>query len=75
MTVLTFGVLTDIIGKSSFAVDAVSTTEELKKKLEIEFPGLKTVNFFIAVNKQMITTPTSLDANATVALLPPFSGG
>jgi sulfur-carrier protein len=75
MTVLAFGVVAEIIGKSRFAVDGVASTEALKQKLEQEFPGLKTINVAIAVNKKMVSGPTSLHEDATIALLPPFSGG
>ncbi len=75
MTVLTFGVVTEIIGQSNFTVEDVPSTEELTKKLEVQFPRLKSINYAIAVNKQIVQSPTSLDSNATVALLPPFSGG
>jgi molybdopterin synthase sulfur carrier subunit len=75
MTVLTFGVVTDIIGKSNLMVEDVASTDELTKKLEAEFPRLKTINYAIAVNKQIIKAPALLDSRATVALLPPFSGG
>jgi len=74
ITVLTFGSITDIIGKNNFVTNAAST-EELRNELESAFPRLKTIKYAMAVNKQMVTTLTILDANATVALLPPFSGG
>jgi molybdopterin synthase sulfur carrier subunit len=75
ITVLAFGVLTDILGKKSFVVNDISSTDELKTKLETEFPRLKTVSYTVAVNKQVVTNSTQLDSNTTVALLPPFSGG
>jgi molybdopterin synthase sulfur carrier subunit len=75
ITVLTFGIVTEIIGRSSFVMSNVTSTEELKQQLETTFPPLKNINFAIAVNKQMITTPMQLESNATIALLPPFSGG
>jgi molybdopterin synthase sulfur carrier subunit len=75
ITVLAFGAVTDIVGKSSFVMSDVSSTAELKTKLETDFPALKNINYAIAVNKQMVTTETALDDRATVALLPPFSGG
>ena len=74
-TVLTFGVITEIIGKSSFAVRDVSSTEELKTKLESAFPRLKTIHYAVAVNKKIISGPTTIAGDATIALLPPFSGG
>ncbi|GAA4747284.1 MoaD/ThiS family protein [Flavisolibacter ginsenosidimutans] len=75
ISVLTFGVITEIIGKSNFVVNDIASTEELKKDLEAKFPRLKSIDYTVAVNKQMITSPTQLENNATVALLPPFSGG
>jgi molybdopterin synthase sulfur carrier subunit len=75
MTVLAFGVVAEIIGKNRFAVEGIASTALLKQKLEQEFPGLKTINVAIAVNKKIVSETTSLHEDATVALLPPFSGG
>lgn len=75
MTVLAFGMVAEIIGKTRFTVDGIASTEALKQKLEQEFPGLKAINVAIAVNKKMVSVPTPLHEDATVALLPPFSGG
>ena len=75
ITILTFGVITDIVGKSQFEVDDIFSTDELKQKLESEFPKLKGVNYALAVNKKTATGSVVLEENATVALLPPFSGG
>lgn len=75
ITVLAFGAVTDILGRNHFEMNDVSTTEELKQKLEAEFPALKNTAYAVAVNKQMVTTSTGLQDSATVALLPPFSGG
>jgi len=43
--------------------------------LEEKYPRLKTVQYAIAVNKEVIQQNTILDNDATVAILPPFSGG
>ena len=75
ITVLTFGAVSEIIGKSRFVMNNVYSTEELCKKLEAEFPSLKNIGYAIALNKQMVTGAIPLEAGATVALLPPFSGG
>ena len=75
ITVLAFGAVTDITGKNSFAVHDVKNTTELKAKLEAAYPALKNISYAIAVNRQMVSVPTALEAGATVALLPPFSGG
>lgn len=75
ITVLAFGAVADVVGKSCFAMNDVASTNELINALEKDFPELKNIRYTLAVNKQTITTPTSLEHNATVALLPPFSGG
>ena len=72
---LSFGTIADIIGKDSIVVADVSSTSELKQKLEAEFPRLKTMEYAIAVDKQLTTTSILLENHSTVALLPPFSGG
>ena len=75
ISVLTFGAIADITGKGSFVVNNIASTGELKTQIELQFPALKGIAYAIAVNKQMITTSTALEDGATVALLPPFSGG
>jgi sulfur-carrier protein len=73
--VLLFGAVADIVGKNNLILSTVSSTDELKEQLEKEHPALKNISYVMAVNKQMITTTTALEPDATVALLPPFSGG
>jgi molybdopterin synthase sulfur carrier subunit len=75
ITVLAFGRVAELTGKSSFVVNDVDSTTQLKQKLEEDYPALKSISFAIAVNKKMATAAMPLDDNATVALLPPFSGG
>ncbi|HET7897206.1 MAG TPA: MoaD/ThiS family protein [Flavisolibacter sp.] len=75
ITVLAFGAVSDIIGKKSFTITDVQSTDELKQKLEADYPALKYLRYAVAVDKQLTAASTPLDANATVALLPPFSGG
>ena len=75
MTVLAFGALADILGKSQLTVDDLPSTQALIEGLQTSFPQLKNMDYAIAVNKQMVTDDTTLPPGATVALLPPFSGG
>jgi sulfur-carrier protein len=74
-TVLTFGVISEITGNSRLTVTDVSSTEDLRMKLEEQFPGLKSINYAVAVNKKIVSGPSPLPDRATIALLPPFSGG
>lgn len=75
INVLLFGAAAEMVGKNNLALTGVSTTVELKEQLETTYPGLKNINYAMAVDKQMISTDTPLETGATVALLPPFSGG
>jgi len=75
INVLTFGAITEITGSKSFLVQGLDSTERLVNLLEEKYPKLKTVQFAIAVNKEVIQQNTILDDDATVAILPPFSGG
>lgn len=75
ITVLAFGVVAEITGQKSLVLSGVASTDALKHLLEARFPRLKTVSYAMAVNRQTATAPTALEGGATVALLPPFSGG
>lgn len=70
-----FGRLAELMGSSALEIEAVENTDELYKLLYQNYPALKEVKFFIALNNKMIKSNTIIDSQATVALLPPFSGG
>ena len=73
--VLTFGVIVDITGKRNFMMNDIDSTEALVKILEEQYPLLKTLQYAIAVDKEVIQQHKSLNNNSIVAILPPFSGG
>lgn len=75
VNVLTFGAITDITGNKNFTMQEIDSTEELIEVLEEKYPLLKTIQYAIAVNKEVIHQHTKLENEATVAILPPFSGG
>jgi len=75
INVLTFGAIAEITGSKSFLIQGTDSTESLVRLLEEKYPQLKTVQYAIAVNKEVIQQNTMLDNDATVAILPPFSGG
>lgn len=72
--VVAFGPLTDIMGRKELLFEAADI-DDLKNKLEVQFPGLNARKFAIAVNREFITGNSILPQNAEVALLPPSSGG
>ena len=73
--VLLFGQLADAAGKSRLELDDVPDTESLQAKIHDRFPALAGCTYRIAVDKQLVKGNTRLSDTATVALLPPFSGG
>ena len=73
--VLTFGMITDCIGSSSFFYQTPPTLFAFKNQLENDYPALAKLSYKIAVNKKIMDTDCALLANAELALLPPFSGG
>jgi molybdopterin synthase sulfur carrier subunit len=75
ISVLLFGQLTEIVGKSKLTFSDISTTDELSDYLKRNFPTLDGMVFSIAVNKSVIQENTLLKSGDEVALLPPFSGG
>ncbi len=75
ITILFFGQLAEVTGKSSQKLSDITDTDELKKKLQQQYPALVELTFSIAVNKKIIQQKTLLNPEDEVALLPPFSGG
>lgn len=75
VNILTFGAITDITGNRSFVMEEIDSTEKLVQVLEEKYPLLKTIQYAIAVDKEVIQQHTQLENEATVAILPPFSGG
>ncbi len=74
ITIIAFGQLTDITG-NRFTIDNIIDTNTLKIQLEEQYPLLKNRKYAIAVDEQIVSENTLLNASSTVALLPPFSGG
>jgi molybdopterin synthase sulfur carrier subunit len=73
--VLAFGQISDILSRSEMEFSAMKDTEELRREIAKQFPGLSALNYVISVNKKIVLQNTSLKDNDVVALLPPFSGG
>jgi molybdopterin converting factor small subunit len=72
--VLLFGELKDICGLNEFTSGAQSL-EELKTKMNSDWPDLKTKTMAFAVNRIIESNNVSLGDNDEVAVMPPFSGG
>ncbi|HEX5652259.1 MAG TPA: MoaD/ThiS family protein [Chitinophagaceae bacterium] len=75
INIIIFGRLAEIIGRSSLELEHVRDTDQLQQMLRDQYPLLATVNYRLAVDRQLVDENTSLSGYSTVALLPPFSGG
>ncbi len=75
MVVKIFGQLTDVTGNNTITLEDVADTDALVAQLRLKYPALSQAKYAVAVNKQIIQHTTTLQQDAEVALLPPFSGG
>ena len=70
-----FGQLAELAGKSYVEIENAADTQTLVHNLNTMIPAIAGTTYRIAVDKKMVTENTPLTNEATVALLPPFSGG
>ena len=75
LTINLFGQLGDLAGTSVLELEAVSDTEMLREKIDQRFPAFSAIPYRIAIDKQIITGKVTFSEGASIALLPPFSGG
>jgi len=73
--VLVFGQIRDYTGWDEKTFSNIPDTENLKNLLETEYPGLKKLQYQMALNHSLIAMSTTLHNLDEIALLPPFSGG
>ena len=75
MKILVFGMLIEDVGSEELQIELLPDLEALRKQLIEKYPGLKTRQFMIAVNKQKVSGNVTLKTNDEIALIPPFAGG
>jgi len=78
ITVLFFGITTDLVGEKSisFSFNENTNVADLKSFLISDYPNLKNINdFAIAVNEDYATNELTLKEGDVVAVIPPVSGG
>ena len=73
--VTAFGYLSEKIGKNNFEIENVPDVFSLKAKLEKEFPGIKGIEYKIALNLELVNGNAIIGEGSEVVLLPPFAGG
>ena len=70
-----FGALADVTGISRKHYRNISSFEDLKHRIEDDFPELVHYNFLVAVNNRIINKEPVLRGGEEVIYLPPFAGG
>jgi len=73
--ILFFGRLAEFSGVGKMNFPLVKDTDELMERLQVLYPLFINASYSISVNNKIIKQNTILSNYASVALLPPFSGG
>jgi molybdopterin converting factor subunit 1 len=77
VNILAFGIAKEILKGNHLTIDFEgSTSQDLKKELEIRFPRLKQLpSYLVAVNNEYATDTIEINSNDEIAIIPPVSGG
>lgn len=73
--VLFFGVMAEVTKTSFRFYSNIKSFDDLKLRIEDEFPETVHYNYRIAVNKEIVNTDPVLHDGDEVAFMPPFAGG
>ncbi|WP_343522166.1 MoaD/ThiS family protein [Pedobacter sp.] len=73
--IISFGQITEFINNQKIEVDGITDTDAFKQYLEGRFPALKGIKYKLALNKNIVQQNTEITNQATIAIMPPFSGG
>jgi molybdopterin synthase sulfur carrier subunit len=73
--VLFFGVLAEVTKINCKHYSGIKSFNDLKGRIEDEFPEIVHYSFRFSVNSVMIDTESDLNNGDEVALMPPFAGG
>jgi molybdopterin converting factor small subunit len=75
VSVLFFGVLSDVTGMHRKHYQGIDSFADLKHRVEDDFPEIVHFNFRIAVNNKIVNEEPLLSQGDEIACLPPFAGG
>jgi molybdopterin synthase sulfur carrier subunit len=73
--VLFFGVLAEVSGTSFKHYRDVKSINDLKIRIQDDFPEIVHYNFRISLNSVITDNDLSLKSGDEIALMPPFAGG
>ncbi|KIC93672.1 MoaD/ThiS family protein [Flavihumibacter solisilvae] len=75
LTILFFGQLAEAVGTGMETIAHVRDTVQLDELLKARYPRLNGFTYVRSVNNKVVSGITEIPEGATIALLPPFSGG
>lgn len=75
VNIISFGQIKEITGSSALTLHDMHDTDQVKQRLQEQYPALEKLPFILAVDKNIISGNTKLKGDVTIAVLPPFSGG
>jgi sulfur-carrier protein len=75
VTVLFFGVLSEVAGTGTKFYSDVKSLEDLKIRICDDYPEMFHYSYRVSVNNQIINEDRLLTDGDEIALLPPFAGG
>lgn len=77
ITLKYFGMIAEALAKQEeeLAVEQSQTVSDLRNQLEKTYPKLKSIDYRIAVNQNLVESDHIIKQDSEVALLPPFAGG
>ena len=70
-----FGILADKANTRNINIEGTQNLNELKSRMEKQYPFLQTMTYFIAVNQQIVKENINLNEGDEIAFMPPFAGG
>lgn len=73
--VLFFGVLAEVSGTSIKHYHDVKSINDLRQRLQDDFPEIVHYNFRISLNSLITDDDLPLKSGDEIALMPPFAGG
>jgi molybdopterin synthase sulfur carrier subunit len=75
VTVLFFGVLSDVAGTGVKTYRDVKSIGDLRIRIQDDYPEIVHYNFRISLNNELINNEPLLNDGDEVAFMPPFAGG
>jgi len=73
--IILFGQIAQLAGKDRLSIPGITDTNQLREMINSMYPGLKDIDYAIAVEKKIVREKQSIAKGSMIALLPPFSGG